>query len=337
MNWVHDNSGILVRRCRLKFDGWAMNSKLKYKLELGISNRDISGGPPSEFSSFSNIVLDAYIEWQFYKNASLRFGQGKLPGNRERVISSANLQFVDRSILNARFNIDRDVGIMLINKHTLFSDVVLHEFASVSQGEGRNVTSGYHNGFDYTFRVECYPLGEFHKNGAYIASCNYQEETPKLAVGITYSYNEKAQRERGQLGKFIDFESTNITPPDLQTVFVDLMFKYMAFSVMAEYAYRDVDSNPILNDDNDVLGTYYTGSALNLQAGYIFIPTWEISARYSKVSPAQIIHDRETQFTFGLSKYIQGHKLKIQTDCTYSDIENSQNKWLYRLQMELHI
>src|SRR5210317_1620531 len=30
----------LVRRSRLKFDGWIHSSKLTYKLELGLSNRD---------------------------------------------------------------------------------------------------------------------------------------------------------------------------------------------------------------------------------------------------------------------------------------------------------
>ena len=40
------------------------------------------------------------MKWNFYKNFELWFGQAKLPGNRERVVSSGNLQLVDRSILN---------------------------------------------------------------------------------------------------------------------------------------------------------------------------------------------------------------------------------------------
>ena len=35
-------SSMLIRRSRLKFDGWAFSPKLKYKLELGLSNRDKS-------------------------------------------------------------------------------------------------------------------------------------------------------------------------------------------------------------------------------------------------------------------------------------------------------
>ncbi len=37
-------SDFLIRRARLKFDGFAYSPRLQYKIELGISNRDISGG-----------------------------------------------------------------------------------------------------------------------------------------------------------------------------------------------------------------------------------------------------------------------------------------------------
>ena len=64
-------------------------------------------------------LFGCFIQYNFYKNLSIKLGQGKLPGNRERVISSGNLQFVDRSRLNSRFNIDRDFGAQLLNYHTV--------------------------------------------------------------------------------------------------------------------------------------------------------------------------------------------------------------------------
>ena len=36
-------ANFLVRRARLKFDGYALTPKLEYKIELGLSNRDMSG------------------------------------------------------------------------------------------------------------------------------------------------------------------------------------------------------------------------------------------------------------------------------------------------------
>ena len=48
-------SSILVRRARLKFDGFAYSPKLKYKLELGLSNRDHAGA-----SEFTIMHLDIF-------------------------------------------------------------------------------------------------------------------------------------------------------------------------------------------------------------------------------------------------------------------------------------
>ncbi|NNE25459.1 MAG: porin, partial [Saprospiraceae bacterium] len=79
-------ASFLVRRMRLKFDGWAVNPKIKYKLELALSNRDNSGGSGPEFRKAANIVLDASVSYNFYKNFTIQFGQRKLPGNVERVI-----------------------------------------------------------------------------------------------------------------------------------------------------------------------------------------------------------------------------------------------------------
>ena len=74
-------SNMLVRRSRLKFSGFAYSPKLKYKLELGLSNRDIG-----KASSFTNeapkYILDAVVKWNFSGNWVLWFGQTKLPGNR---------------------------------------------------------------------------------------------------------------------------------------------------------------------------------------------------------------------------------------------------------------
>jgi len=68
------NSQFLVRRARLKFGGFAFNPKLKYKVELGLSNRDISGAS-AHTKNEARLLLDAVIKWNFYKNFTLWAGQ----------------------------------------------------------------------------------------------------------------------------------------------------------------------------------------------------------------------------------------------------------------------
>jgi phosphate-selective porin OprO/OprP len=333
----------LVRRSRLKFSGWAYNPKVKYKMEFGLSNRDIGGGSGSEFNKTANVILDAYVDWNFYKGFSIRFGQGKLPGNRERVISSANLQFVDRSRLNSRFNLDRDLGFMLTHKHKLSGDFILIEKIALSQGEGRDVTAGNFGASEYTFRLEALPFGAFQSKGDYVASAVKRERKPKLAIGFTYDINNQAARERGNLGSFIDADGT--PGKTLNTFFADLMFKYQGFSSMIEYAKKSTeDEDPILisNVTGDIIGEYYTGTSINVQAGYMFKNNYEIAGRVTSTKPDVGVDNDDIRYTLGLSKFLVGHNLKVQTDFTYRSltaqgdvVDTVNDKFIWRTQFEL--
>jgi len=328
-------SAIFIRRSRLKFDGWAVNKNLKYKAELALSNRDNGGGNSGDFSNAANIILDAFVQYKFYKGLSIRVGQFKMPGNRERVISSGNLQFVDRSRLNSRYTLDRDVGIMFINKHGLGDRFVMKEMLAMSSGEGKNITSGNIGGHAYALRIEALPFGEFQSKGDYIGSAIKYEERPKLSVGVTYDINNQAGRTRGQKGSFIS-DAANLK--DLSSIFVDLMFKHKNLSIMAEYAQRATnDDDPNVYDEADnILATYYMGSGLNLSAGYMLPNNWEIAARWTNITPQDGVANNEVQNTIGLSRYFVGHKLKIQTDATFRSVEDSNNSLLYRIQMDFH-
>ena len=342
-NWDVNNglynptSNLLVRRARLKFSGFAYSPKLKYKLELGLSNRDIG-----KASSFTNeapkYILDAVVKWNFSGNFVLWFGQTKLPGNRERVISSGDLQQVDRSLLNSRFNIDRDMGFQLRHHFNLTDTFIVKEMFAVSQGEGRNITTGNLGGHQYTSRVELLPFGKFASKGDYRGSDLKFEPTPKLALGFTYDFNNDAVKNRSNQGSYMTndtgFYSTNIS-----TVFVDAMYKHKGFSVMAEYAYRDAEDAFAKNSDGTLTGDeVQVGNALNLQTGYLLSKTLEISGRYTNIDWDSDITGKgaENQYTLGLSKYIVGHKLKVQTDVSYLDLATKTNQFMYRLQVDIH-
>src|SRR5690606_1010010 len=198
------SSNFQIRRSRLKFDGHAFSSKLKYKVELGLSNRDIAGGIDSEHRMAPRIIYDAVLKYNLVGNLFIWAGQTKLPGNRERVISSGDMQFVDRSLLNARFNIDRDIGFQL-RHHFDLGKLRIKEIFSLSQGEGRNMTDDNIGGYDWTGRLEFLPFGPFDSKDKddYIGSALKRYKTPKLCVGVTYDFNDRSSRERGQLGRFM--------------------------------------------------------------------------------------------------------------------------------------
>lgn len=344
-SWDHDGEqygspehNFIVRRARLKFDGFAYSPKLKYKIELGLSNRDISGA--NKFNrNTPRYILDAVIMWNFAPNWELWAGQTKLPGNVERVVSSANLQLINRSLLNSRFNIDRDVGIQLRHKTNLGGDFLMREKFAISQGEGRNVTEGNEGGLQYTGRLEFLPFGNFKSKGDYIQADLVREKTPKLMVGFTYNLNQGAVRERSGLGDYMFKSDASLYETDVTTLFADAMFKYNGFSFMGEYAKRTA-VDPIAIDVDGVTPTgdvVLTGNAVNLQAGYVFKSNYEVVGRFTTLDYESVTGALPTeQYTLGASKYIVGHKLKVQTDISYSSLDGNDDNITFRLGFDIH-
>jgi len=330
-------SNMLIRRSRLKFDGYAYSPKLKYKIELGLSNQDNSGSS-SYTSNSPRIIMDAVLQWNFYDNFELWVGQTKLPGNRERVISSSNLQLVDRSLLNSRFNIDRDMGLQLRHHFNLSDNFIVKEIFSIAQGEGRNVTTGNLGGHEYTGRIELFPFGNFSDKGDYVGGDLSREKKPKLSVGAAYDINNNAVRNRGNQGSYMVTDN-GVFETNINTLFFDAMFKYNGFSFMAEYAKRDASDPYAKNSDGTLTGDeVQVGHGLNLQSGYLFKNNWEVSGRYTNVELDKNITGKnpENQYTLGVSKYIVGHNLKVQSDISHLQIKNDHDELMFRLQCELH-
>ena len=328
-NW---EDKMLIRRARLQFEGFAYSPKLKYEIQLGFSSEETES-ESREGNSSNNIVLDAVVQWNIISNLELWLGQTKLPGNRERLMSSKNLQFVDRSLLNSEFNLDRDIGIQLHYQHHVGS-MLFRETGSVSMGEGRNITANNTGGYDYTARFEILPFGEFENNGDYKGSDMAREQRPKLALAASFDYNDRASRAQGQTENFLSEKR------DLQTLFVDAMFKYKGFSAMAEYANKKAPDGPVVlvNDLGIVEETYITGNGFNVQGGYLFLNNWEIAGRFTNFDPTAITAlNAEKQYTLGVSKYISGHKLKVQADGTLNHFPNEPDNSQFRLQLQLSL
>ena len=339
-NWGYEdgefgkaNTSFLIRRARLKFNGFIYSPKLKYKFEFGISNKDMSGATKYTANA-PRYILDAVVMWNFHQNFVLWAGQTKLPGNRERVISSANLQLVDRSLLNANFNIDRDLGIQLRHHINLTDKFVIREIFSIAQGEGRNVVTGNIGGHQYTGRLEFLPFGTFKSKGDYLGSSLQREATPKLAVGVSYDMNKDAVRNLSNRGLYMETDM-GLHETDINTLFIDAMFKYKGFSFMAEYSNREADDPIVKNSDGSETGVVVNeGNGINLMSGYLFPKNFELTGRFSTIDIKN--KDSTNQYTLGFSKYFVGHKLKIQSDLSYLTLNALGDNLMFRLQLEVH-
>ena len=333
-----------IRRARLKFSGYAFSPKLTYKVQIGLTNLDHGGGDIIQANNTANILRDAYIRWNFYKNFTLMAGQGKLPGNRERVISSQNLEFVERSYVNNSYNLDRDIGIQI---HHFFEagKMLFREIFSISQGEGRDIITKNNGGYDFTGRIEWLPMGAFTNGGDYFEADLERESVPKLSIGFVFDTNKRALRERGQTGDFLEKSA------DLRTYCIDGIFKFRGHSFLAEYINRIAPEGAIVEMDttnNIVVKSFYTGHGFNFQYGYVFPGQYQIAGRITRILPINELVIKNNvptlqsgeavdKYTLGISKYISGHTVKVQSNITYIPKEKIENNFLFQIQVEVGI
>lgn len=318
-----------VRRLRMRLRGFVINPKFGYHVQLSFSRGDMDweSTNESEINTSVNVVRDAIVSYDASKSLKFIFGQTKLPGNRQRVVSSGNLQFADRSIVNSTFTLDRDFGFFANYDKSFFSIKT-----AITSGEGRNSTKS-NKGLNYTGRIELLPFGKFASGNDECEGDLAREKTPKLAICGTYNFNDDAVRSAGTLGS--DLYNT----VDVQNLHVDLLLKYRGFAFYQEYLNRQVENPVTENLDNGSLVSVYTGFGMLSQLSYLFKNKIEIAARYAIIQPRSDMYNnsvysslnikKQEHIQFGITKYLYGHRLKIQGNLLYhitSDLKNSTNK-----------
>jgi hypothetical protein len=321
-----------IRRLRLRFDGFVLNRRFRYYLQLSFARSDIdleSGAPQT--------VRDAMVYYHPSKHLYFGFGQSKLPGNRERVISSGNLQFPDRSIANGLYTLDRDFGLFAYWTVPVGEQEVQVKGAFTT-GDGRGTAPG-DAGMAYTGRVEWLPLGRFTNNGDYSEGDLELEPRPRLSIGAGYSANDNAYRTGGQLGTEL------YEPRDINTFIADLMFKYQGWALLGEYFDRR-SSDPITVSDAGSVRFVSTGTGINAQLSRYFRNRFEVATRYTRTTPyAELVELRERteEAQLGCTRYLNGHRIKLQAYAGYRWIEarpaldHPGNAWTFMFQVEFGI
>ncbi|MGF1669688.1 MAG: porin [Balneolaceae bacterium] len=325
-----------IRRLRLRFDGFVADPRFLYAIQLSFSASDV--GKLTEGDKI-NIVRDAVFFFQPNDNWSLGFGQTKLPGNRQLINSSGALQLTDRTINNATFSIDRDVGLFIYHLKEDVERTSYNIKTAISTGNGPNRTDNSDTRLAYTGRMEFFPFGAFQKNGMFFEGDLVREPSPKVLLSGTYHFNKGAQRERGQLGNDL-FELR-----DLTSILLDGMLKYRGWAFQTAYMTRLVDNPFTVNpEDPDDIRFVFAGDGFDLQLSYLLPFDVDLIGRFSRQTPKNSLREvipKADQFSFGITKYVWEHALKLQTELTYNNLTFTdginRDNWYFRFQVEIGI
>lgn len=331
-------ASFLVRRFRLKLEGFAIFPRLKYKVQIGLSRNDQNvgdGSPPSP-------LLDALVFYSVAPHTTIGYGQAKLPGGREALISSGELELPERPLANASFTMDRDFG-LFVDHGAEFSGQVLRLRAAITQGEGRSASEG-DLGLNYTGRAEWLPFGAFSgKEGDYVEGDLMREPRPKLSIATAFSTNRNARRAMGVNGpRFPDGHGRTI-----DTFFADMLFKYNGWSWQNEFSERHAEGVPLVLDTaTQAVTAVNEGRGITSQLGRMLGKRSQAVVRYTAFLPGKRVDryfaQREEAWA-GWSYYLNEHRIKLQSALTYTwkdgiaDLSRTHGQWGVFLQVELGV
>lgn len=291
-----------IRRAKLKAEGWFYRPELEFEVQLN--------WPDASTAQPNRLLEDANLDWSLTRSRALRvrFGQFKAPYGRQQLTSSGAQQFVDRSIVDERYNPGRETGLALWGT---LGGTRLDWRAMVSNGNGRSQSANDNGKLLYTARVQYQALGSTRMNqwasGALLAEGDLGDSAngALLAIGANVLRNDRR------------FSATSAVNDDLQWG-ADYSFKYRGFSSVAEYSRRR--STPYTGAAE---GKEFTDQGFHIQAGYAFRTPKvspgsrvELAGRYAWIDPTDLVTTANDRREVGgaVSYYHNKHNLKVQAD-----------------------
>jgi phosphate-selective porin OprO and OprP len=306
-----DSSSFMIRRARTKIRGHVMWPWLKYYFQYDWSQpvmRDL------------NLTIDKYDE------AKLWFGRGKVFYNDERVSSSGNQQFVNRSIVNDIFTVDRQQGVQVYGN--LFPETWhdISYYAGVFSGLGVGERENDDDDMMWSGRLQWNALGG---EMPFTQSDVEHHEKPALNIAVAAATNrskctrfETANDSCRALRGFEDPDDAEDGQYRINQMMEEVRFKWKGFSLLHELHWKDI-RDTVNKEKTNMMGGL-------IQAGFFphyFIPiipkNLEFAGRYAFVDPNRDIDNDLQQEASGVTTYFfNGHSNKINFQVSHLMVED---------------
>jgi hypothetical protein len=330
------------KRTFLMFGGKAVKEKVSFMLQTDFS--------------LSDPLMDAWVAYHPTSYLTISAGQKQtFVNNKEMMIREDRLQFNDRSFLSENMSeTGREMGVFIESKFG--SKFGIAPKVAITSGDGRNSFGSDSRdtdigGFKIGGRLDIYPLGFFKEGIEQTTTDLNREEQLKFVVGIAFSSNNGASSANGEgHADFLLYDATgDISMPDYDQLYVDILFKYKGFSFLSEYnnstasdinqIYTDPSANQILVPQQ-ISSFFLLGDNYNFQGGYVTPKGYSIDARYEISKPefssyADSVLQDTSSYTIGFTKYFKGNNLKFQSSFTSVQVENGNNQIIAAFLMQI--
>jgi phosphate-selective porin OprO/OprP len=329
-----DRSGFDLQRLRIRFSGNAYSPDLTYALELEQDAPD----------TYDTVLSEAWVNYRFADLFQFKAGYIRPATTRMQLVDNSAMQFVDRAMVDAVFGAGYATGVRLwgVGFHQRW-EYYLDVLNAIANGEnaalGATITTDENRQLDnnpaIAFRTVWHALGD-NPGVDFAEDADLAYHTrPALDFGAHYLFNQDNgdlntttipfPRARSYLPG--GFGNTTSNGLQINQFGLDAAFKYRGFSLTGEYILRILDVTSAAHRPYTPL-FLLTGDAATdaqhgayVQAGY-FLPIpglehkLEVVGRVGGISTLEGRQQGTWEYAGGLNYYIQGNKVKLQTDVT---------------------
>ena len=296
-----DTSSFRIRRARIKVGGHGFVPWLKYY---------------TEYDWVSNTMLDYRLDIAKFKWATLRVGQWKIDYNRERVDSSGNQQFVERSIVNSLFTLDRQIGIRLGGHLFEGTPGYLIYNIGVFTGTGINQTHNDDKNMLYMGRIQWNFLG---RDVPFSQSDTEYTDLPIGSIAFAGAHNRTDRLTFPTTSRAATIDALPVVDGrfEINQGVQEFAFKWNGLSIQEEFHVKKV-----IDQSRSTHGTSYGAYA---QVGYFphalidIIPRpLEFAYRYAFVDPEGLLgNDMLREHTVAANWFFAGHRNKLTVDYSH--------------------
>ena len=293
------------RRVRFKLEGYVGRSWLTYEIEHELAE---------------NRLLDARLTVAKWEWLQFSAGQWKAEFNRERIDSSGAQQFVDRSITNRAFTLDRQKGVMVHGRLGEGRWWDSRYYSGVFTGNGRGFRQSEPDQRDHgdggALWVNRYQWNALGGGVGFSQSDVARSQRPRLSLAVASARNRsRYTRFSGSGGGQLDgFEAGRPGQYSIRQEVIEAAFRRRGFSAQGEYHWKRLHDN--------VLGKAVSMRGAVVQAGYFPSEIWraiprqlEVGARKAFVDPdSSVSCNRQREIAFVANWFFEGHRNKLTFD-----------------------
>lgn len=321
----NDETTFELRRVRLKVGGHGYQPWLKYYFEVDWQPTRSSGTSGSDTR-----LIDWRIMIEKYKWLQLRVGQWKINYNRERVDSSGKQQFVERSIVNTVFTIDRQVGVMAYGRLAPGTMADSWYYAGVFTGSGRGERNDDTN-MMYMGRYQWNFLGRDLKFSQ--SDIKYHEKPAgSIAFGGYTTIGKCTRWSSSGCGSLSGFTSDGSAVDGqfrVDGMVGEFALKWRGLSIQNEYHWKqikDAGQPGVAPSKTNLQGSYAQIGYFPHYAIPIIPKPLEVAFRYAFVDPNQHAdNDNLEEFTGSINWFFAGHRNKLTVDYSHLTLETTRD------------